>query len=110
MDDEPDPFFVHLDRPCDDEMVQTYIRKGSRISAYMARVGNIMDEGAAIKIVQEGIRLLAAPAANSGLTTVNSPAGEASGTSAGPGQWGIEQSFAGVLESLLQVMGGQRRQ
>ncbi|KAK4039601.1 fungal-specific transcription factor domain-containing protein [Parachaetomium inaequale] len=111
MDEDPDPFFIHLDRPCDDEMVQTYIRKGSRISAYMARVGNIMDEGAAAKIVQEGIRLLAAPAANPGSTTVNSPGGEAaSGASGASGQWGIEQSFAGVLESLLQVMGGQRRQ
>jgi hypothetical protein len=113
MDDDPDPFFVHLDRPCDDEMVQTYIRKGSRISAYMARVGNIMDEGAAIKIVQEGIRLLAAPApaANSGPVNVDTPEGGVTCESShASGQWGIEQSFAGVLESLLQVMGGQRRQ
>ncbi|KAL2127903.1 hypothetical protein VTI74DRAFT_10002 [Chaetomium olivicolor] len=114
MDEDPDPFFVHLDRPCDDEMVQTYIRKGRRISAYMARVGNIMDEGAATKIVQEGIRVLSMAAANSGRTIVvgqaNSPGGGAPEATGALGQWGIEQSFAGVLESLVRVMGGQRRQ
>jgi hypothetical protein len=114
MDEDPDPFFIHLDRPCDDEMVQTYIRKGFRISAYMARVGNIMDDGAATKIVQEGIRLLSTAAANSGSTAVvghaNALGGGAPEARGALGQWGIEQSFADVLWSLVRVMGGQRRE
>jgi hypothetical protein len=112
---DPDLFFIHLDRPCDDEMVQTYIREGSRISAYMARVGNIMDGGAATKIVQEGIRALSTSAANSGSTAVvgqaNFPGGGGAPEATGAvGQWGIERSFADVLASLVRVMGGQPRE
>ncbi|KAH6620701.1 hypothetical protein B0J18DRAFT_205215 [Chaetomium sp. MPI-SDFR-AT-0129] len=114
MDEDPDPFFIHLDRPCDDEMVQTYIRKGSRISAYMARVGNIMDGGAATKIVQEGVRALSTAAPNSGSAAVvgqaHSPGGGAPEATGALRQWGIQQSFADVLASLVRVMGGQRRE
>ncbi len=27
-DSDPEPMFIHLDRPCDDEMVQTFVRIG----------------------------------------------------------------------------------
>ncbi|KAH6855849.1 hypothetical protein B0I37DRAFT_64372 [Chaetomium sp. MPI-CAGE-AT-0009] len=112
-DETVEPSFIHLDRPCDDEVVQTYIRKGTQISADMARVGNITDDGAAAKILQEGLRLLSAgtklPPTVAPAEQVASRSREGSNATITPGQWGAEQSFAGVLESLIRAMGSQRR-
>ncbi|KAL3299414.1 transcription factor ZMS1 [Colletotrichum asianum] len=56
--EEPEPKFLHLDRPCDDEMVQTYVKLGHRMSGHVAKVGDICQEGAPKKILREGIRML----------------------------------------------------
>lgn len=83
-EEEPEPAFIHLDRPCDDEMVQTYIRLGHKMQGYMQRVGNIGSSDAPPKILKEGLRLL-------------------SHTRAKEKAWGIETSFLESLTSLLEA-------
>jgi hypothetical protein len=83
-EEEPEPAFIHLDRPCDDEMVQTYIRLGHKMQGYMQRVGDICSSDAPPKILKEGIRLL-------------------SHTRANEKAWGIETSFIESLKSLLDA-------
>jgi hypothetical protein len=83
-EEEPEPEFIHLDRPCDDEMVQTYIRLGHKMKGYMQRVGDICSIDAPPKILKEGIRLL-------------SHRRDKEKT------WGIEISFVKGLTSLLDA-------
>ncbi|EHK42435.1 hypothetical protein TRIATDRAFT_10744, partial [Trichoderma atroviride IMI 206040] len=49
---------IYIDRPCDDEMVQLYLRHGDKMSAHMARVGIITEASASSRILREGMRLL----------------------------------------------------
>ncbi|KXJ86529.1 hypothetical protein Micbo1qcDRAFT_125978 [Microdochium bolleyi] len=57
-DDEDDDIgFIHLDRPCDDEIVQLYVR-GKKMEANMVRIGNICSSGAPQKVLREGLRML----------------------------------------------------
>ncbi|KAK1252053.1 hypothetical protein MKX08_003240 [Trichoderma sp. CBMAI-0020] len=49
---------IYIDRPCDDEMVQLYLRHGDKMSAHMARVGVITEASASSRILREGIRLI----------------------------------------------------
>ncbi|KAL1874418.1 hypothetical protein VTK73DRAFT_295 [Phialemonium thermophilum] len=58
----PNPTFVHLDRPCDDEMVQFFVRSGrpSVMGAYVAGVGNIYEPSGPAGILREGRKLLVA--------------------------------------------------
>ncbi|RSL49764.1 hypothetical protein CEP54_012255 [Fusarium duplospermum] len=91
-DEEPELYFIYLDRPCDDEMVQTYVRLGNKISANLLRVGNICNAGAPRKILQEGVRLLSGEGrqmSRLGQSPVN--------------RWGISNSFRATLESLIQA-------
>ncbi|KAG8671679.1 hypothetical protein FPOAC1_004933 [Fusarium poae] len=83
-EEDPEPAFIHLDRPCDDEMVQTYIRLGHKMKGYMQRVGDICSTDAPSKILKEGIRLL-------------------SHTRAKEKAWGIEVSFVRGLTGLLDA-------
>lgn len=95
---------VHLDRPLDDELVQSYIRWGGKMTAHLARVGDVSDTKAPRKILEEGHRLL------SGGIKINRDVqygnyqdiggfnSEGSETS-----WGIQLSFAESLSSLLQA-------
>ncbi|OAP59134.1 hypothetical protein AYL99_06432 [Fonsecaea erecta] len=50
------PEFIHLDRPCDDEMVQHFVRNGHTMSGHMTNVGDICK--APQKVLLEGARLL----------------------------------------------------
>lgn len=45
-EEEPEPSFLHLDRPLDDELVQIFVRLGHKMSAYMSKVGNMRGRGA----------------------------------------------------------------
>ncbi|VTT58691.1 unnamed protein product [Fusarium fujikuroi] len=81
-EEEPDPTFIHLDRPCDDEMVQVYISRGHKIAGHMQRVGNICSPNAPPKILKEGIRILSHARAKNK-------------------EWGIEASYVKGLTSLL---------
>ncbi|OAL21583.1 hypothetical protein AYO22_07979 [Fonsecaea multimorphosa] len=50
------PEFIHLDRPCDDEMVQHFVRNGHTMSGHMTNVGDICK--APQKVLLEGAKLL----------------------------------------------------
>uniref|UniRef100_A0A8H7N4F5 Uncharacterized protein n=1 Tax=Bionectria ochroleuca TaxID=29856 RepID=A0A8H7N4F5_BIOOC len=41
LEEDPEPTFLHLDRPCDDEMVQLYVRLGHKMSGHLSKVGDI---------------------------------------------------------------------
>lgn len=62
---DPEPSVINLDRPCDDEMVQNFVRLGHRMSGYLLRVGSICDSDAPRKILLEGVRLLMGEAGES---------------------------------------------
>lgn len=101
---DPEPSFIHLDRPCDDELVQIYVRLGNKTSGYMSGVGNICAPGAPTKILHEGIRLLVGEPGQKRweATSQGRPAppipvelAEESYT------WGIELSFTRLLRCLI---------
>lgn len=93
--------FFYIDRPCDDEMVQMYLRYGEKLSAHMARVGIITQASAPSRILQEGIRLLA-----NDTTGGNSVLVTSSGRQDRPkiSTWGVEQTYMEVLAALSQTM------
>lgn len=98
-EDDPDPSFLHLDRPLDDELVQTFVRLGHKMSAYISKVGSIQDRDAPIKVLQEGISLLGRDS-DDALTrehTSPHPAGAPCPT------WGIEESFTKSLYDLMNA-------
>lgn len=116
-EDDPEPSFIHLDRPCDDEMVQTFVRCGHRMTGYMLRVGDICAPSAPKKILKEGVRLLACRG-DTEASAVQRPQPQStqrqqSGAGAGPKHqgeqgpeaWGLERLFVGVLESLIEATG-----
>ncbi|KAH9863973.1 hypothetical protein J1614_009906 [Plenodomus biglobosus] len=96
-DETPEPSFLHLDRPLDDELVQTYVRLGHTMSAYIANVGNIRDPGAPARIAKEGLCLLArkSEATSNGQNLPTALLVES------PCTWGIERSYKKLLSSLL---------
>jgi hypothetical protein len=99
---EPEPSFLHLDRPLDDELVQTFVRLGHKMSAFIAKVGNIQNKGAPAKIIQEGISLLTRDSQNSPTRdggTVLSEEGLCY-------TWGIEDSFVRSLSRLFRTTTG----
>jgi hypothetical protein len=57
-DEDFDLEFINIDRPCDDESVQIFVKRGHKLRANMLRVGSVRDEGAPRKILIEGIRVL----------------------------------------------------
>lgn len=57
--EQPEPSFLHLDRPLDDELVQTYVQVGHKMSAYIANVGSLEAADAPTRIAKEGVSLLA---------------------------------------------------
>jgi hypothetical protein len=94
-DEDPEPSFLHLDRPLDDELVQTFVRSGHKMSAYVAKVGDIRDLDAPAKILREGICLL-----GKGSHPISSEPHRQDH----PGYtWGIELSYATALERLLRT-------
>lgn len=100
---ETEPSFIHLDRPCDDEMVQTYVRLGQKTLGHMSRVGNICAPGAPTKILQEGIRLLLGGPIQRKRRT-RGQAGPAPLQELGKEScctWGIEPLYAKSLRSLI---------
>jgi hypothetical protein len=97
---DPEPRFLHVDRPLDDELVQTFVRVGHKMSAYISNVGNILDEGAPTKILKEGISLLREDSYTSDETDPHSKR-DAPQTIAANYTWGIEESYAKVLGDLV---------
>jgi len=110
----PEPSFVNLDRPLDDELVQTYVRLGYKMTASLLRVGNICDADAPVKILFEGIRLLVGESGVAGQATQGSadvahekePA--CGSDEEAPETWGIERSYVKSLRSLAEATARQR--
>ena len=57
---DPDPTFIRLDRPCDDELVCLYVRQGrpSAMRAYITGVGDICSPKGPVRILKEGRKIL----------------------------------------------------
>jgi hypothetical protein len=96
----PEPRFLHLDRPLDDELVQTFVRAGHKMSAYISNVGNILDQGAPTRILQEGISLLTEDSSISGEYDPYSMRAACRAPSSNH-TWGIEESYVKVLRGLV---------
>jgi hypothetical protein len=82
---------IYIDRPCDDEMVQLYLRHGDKMSAHMARVGVITETSAPSHIVREGIRLL-----ENGIADRQDRSEM--------GTWEVDGVYVEVLATLAQTM------
>ncbi|KAG9189474.1 hypothetical protein G6011_06342 [Alternaria panax] len=97
-DEEPEPSFLHLDRPLDDELVQTYVRMGHKMSAYIANVGSLEHEAAPMRIAREGMSLLAKDSEHT------SSSDDVSLSSARDvyHTWGIERSYINLLHLLTK--------
>jgi hypothetical protein len=76
----PELPIIQLDQPCDDGMVQTYIRSGwpPSMQAHITGVGNIYSPQGPVHILREGRNLLA------GVSTV----------------WGRTQEYVSILAAL----------
>jgi hypothetical protein len=99
---EPEPRFLHLDRPLDDELVQTFVRAGHRMSAHISQVGNILDHGASTKILEEGISLLTQRSRITISDECHPHSMHHTCTLLNAGcTWGIEESYVGLLRDLL---------
>ncbi|KAI0151025.1 hypothetical protein BJ166DRAFT_581739 [Pestalotiopsis sp. NC0098] len=90
---------VYLDRPIDDELVQTYIRWGHKMTACLSRVGDIADASAPGSILKEAQRLLNLR------DTTRTKDHSANESSSGSEEmlWGVRSSFSRSLESLIRA-------
>lgn len=55
----PDPTFVHLDRPCDDELVQLFVREGHTMQGNVTGVGDICGSNGPERVLKVGAGVLA---------------------------------------------------
>lgn len=78
---------INLDRPADDEIVQTYIRRGDRMQALMSGVGDIRSPQGPSRVLLQGAKLAAS------LTT-----------------WGCSRDVIRVLTNLAYHCQGQPAQ
>lgn len=65
----PDPTFVHLDRPCDDELVQLFVREGHTIQGNVTGVGDICGPNGPERVLKVGAAILAGFTMNWGLSS-----------------------------------------
>lgn len=54
-----DPSFIHLDRPCDDELVQLFVREGRTMKGNVTGVGDICAPGGPERVLRVGCETLA---------------------------------------------------
>lgn len=78
---DSDQSFIHLDRPCEDELIQIFVRKGQNMKGIITGVGDICGPGGPEKILRIGCELL------TGLTS-----------------WGISKRFISILTSLAEIV------
>ncbi|KAK0371610.1 hypothetical protein CLIM01_11036 [Colletotrichum limetticola] len=102
VEEDPEPSFLHLDRPCDDEMVQTYVRLGHKMAGHMAKVGDICIDGAPRKILKEGMQMLKGRPELNGDAASSVGSGGTSENGRGYSVWGVERTYADLLDSLAQ--------
>ncbi|EPS38027.1 hypothetical protein H072_8252 [Dactylellina haptotyla CBS 200.50] len=94
---DTDITFIQPDRPCDDESVQTYMRLGDKITATMARIGDILGRDAPRKLLAEGRRLLRDAGGNSAACAGGTVSENENGIMA---TWGISGSYNNILKML----------
>lgn len=85
---------IQLDRPCDDELVQLYVRFGDQMTPYMAQIGDIKCKDAASKIIRQGIKLLCSH--NDITTDTQRGSGERSHNFI----WGAAENYISTLSAL----------
>ncbi|KAK6844187.1 hypothetical protein PG995_014297 [Apiospora arundinis] len=105
--------FIHLDRPLDDEAVQTFVRLGDKITGNLLRVGDISSPGAPRLILLEGIHLLVssdsgkrATARDSsifGNRAIQNNHHSQSSDTAEYAVWGVAHSYAASLRRLMET-------
>ncbi|KFY12457.1 hypothetical protein V492_03862 [Pseudogymnoascus sp. VKM F-4246] len=100
-DSDPDPSFIHLDRPCDDESVQMYMRLGHKVTANISRVGDVCADGAPKRILLEGIRLLSDGNDLSSAETSEMDPVDRGGFAC---TWGITLSYVHSLQRLVRAI------
>ena len=86
---DPDPTFIRLDRPCDDEMVQLFVRSGrpQRMKAYITGVGDLCSPEGPARVLREGRKILG---------TVSLA-------------WGRTRQYHDILEALEEAMVSRRQ-
>ncbi|KAG9258833.1 uncharacterized protein F5Z01DRAFT_5101 [Emericellopsis atlantica] len=109
---DPDPTFLHLDRPLDDELVQTFVKRGSQMAGHLTGVGDIRSKGAASKILRIGVRMLPDGHGLQQRLDLGRDHARARESAAGAGPspratqadriWGIESVYAERLQRLIQ--------
>ncbi|KAL4814909.1 fungal-specific transcription factor domain-containing protein [Aspergillus spinulosporus] len=87
-DSDTEVMVIQIDRPCDDEIVQNFVRFGHTMSARMHRVGNIREPSAPRRIIKQGIRLLTGGSSDPDRAVPN---------------WGVEKSFIDSLNSFTGI-------
>ncbi|KAH8799150.1 hypothetical protein F5884DRAFT_135797 [Xylogone sp. PMI_703] len=93
----PDPPFIQLDRPCDDELVQTFVRHGDHMTCYMSRIGNICDpRGGPQKVLREGVNFLLRSGSHICRMTTNND--ETFSAERMKPTWGVAEKYAEILE------------
>ncbi|KAF7115740.1 hypothetical protein CNMCM5793_003243 [Aspergillus hiratsukae] len=75
-----EPTFIHLDRPCDDELVQLFVREGHVMRGNVTGVGDICAPHGPERILKVGCETLA------GLTS-----------------WGVSKRFIAILTKLAEL-------
>ena len=101
---EPDLAFIQLDRPCDDELVQTFVLHGNQMTGYMSRIGDICGIDGPQKVLREGANFLM----RSGTHVRSSIVGNEAIHEMRP-TWGVAEKHAAFLEklaSLIKLNGG----
>ncbi|KAH7148343.1 hypothetical protein EDB81DRAFT_856071 [Dactylonectria macrodidyma] len=94
-DEEPELRVINLDRPCDDEIVQMYVRLGHKMVGQVRGVGDICNPAAPQKILQEAIRLLSSHKIEWQSREIFTVSQETGYT------WGIQKSYVETLRCLI---------
>lgn len=105
-DVDSQPTVIQLDRPCDDEIVQLYVRLDSEMSARMAGVGIIGQPSSPLRILKQGIRLLDGLEYKESSCRVDNLGGPAMIDFA----WGISGSFSESLRSFVTAQRDPRQE
>ena len=102
----PEPRFLHVDRPCDDELVQTFVRLGHKMTANMMRVGDICGVDAGGRVLREGAKILSGKQFQDGSDENEDERGPVQSSVA----WGLAVTLKEYLERLAEVVEKQDEQ
>ncbi|KAG6008999.1 hypothetical protein E4U43_000074 [Claviceps pusilla] len=103
----PEAPIIQVDRPCDDEIIQSFVLLGTAMSARMQGVGNIHKRGAPVKILNEGLKLLRrVQESDLDLSLFLGDKRESEGAAAGHQELKLEQSYATLLEEMMKTLEG----